>query len=71
MLCQEVHISPVHAIEMFSKENWNLHCYDIDDCKHIGHRHVGDDKEQGTIDTLHSSNCIFLTKVDYSKNQSN
>ena len=56
---------------MFSKENWNLHCYDIDDGKHIGHRHVGDDKEQGTIDTLHSSNCIFLTKVDYSKNQSN
>ena len=56
---------------MFPQENGDLHCDDIDDCKHIGHCHIGDHKEQGTIDTLHSSNSVFLTKVDYSKNQSN
>ena len=52
---------------MLSQKYGNLHGDDIDDCKHVWESHVGDDKEQGSIDTLHSCKGVLLAKVDNSQ----
>ena len=53
---------------MFSEENWYLHGDDINDSKHVREGHVGDDEEQGPIDTLYPSYSSLLAKVNSSKN---
>ena len=68
MFCYEVYISSVHSIEMFSEKYWNLHGDDIDDSKHVGEGHVGDDEEQCAINTLYTSYSSLLSKVNSSKN---
>ena len=68
MFCDEIDISPVHSIEMFSEENWYLHGDDINDSKHVGEGHVGDYEEQCSIDTLYTSHSSLLSKVNSSKN---
>ena len=68
MFCDEVNISSVHSIKMFSEENWYLHGDDINDSKHVGEGHVGDDEEQGPIDTLYPSYSSLLAKVNSSQN---
>ena len=71
MFGDEIDISPVHSIEMFSEKYGQLHGYDIDDSKHVGEGHISYDEEESPIDALDPSYGVILTKVDDAKQQGN
>ena len=61
LLGKEVHVGPVHSIEMFSQENRQLHTEDI----HHGDHHVvdvGDHEEEGSVDAGHPRRGVLLTE---------
>ena len=61
LLGQEVHVGPIHPIEMFPQEDWQLHAEDV----HHGDQHVvdvGDHEEEGPVDAGHPGSGVLLSE---------
>ena len=77
MSTDEVGVRPIHPVEMLPQKNWQFEAENVDHCKHVGEGHVGDEKEEDSIDVHDAlSLCIvnsreFLAKIDHTQYKGN